>query len=461
MGKKDGSLRLCQDYRPLNHITVSDPYSMKRIDDTLDLLGEAAYLTKLDLSKGYYQILMAEEDVQKTAFSTPIGKFEYIRMPFGLKNAPTHFQRAMDNVLSLLFSCSSAYIDDEIIFSKTFDSHLVDLDNVLYALSSHGFTIKPSKCVWAARSVEYLGFEVGEGRLSVPEARIKSIPSITLPQTIKQLRSFLGTVRYYRRFIPQFASHSSVLTPATVMGMPKQLSWSSCMHTSFSHLRVALSNVLCLCIPSCNDVFTVVTDASSRGIGSVLCVSRDSCDLPVAFHSRQLRARESNYSALELEGLAVIEAIRHFEIYLFGAQFTVVTDHKALTHLFSSTVLNAKLWIWALYLQQFCIDFRYLPGRFNVVADCLSRQTWPSSPTASELPDALSTAQVVALQDRAGNKDFLSQDHLKKDRSLPLEGGGEMWEYSHHIRTLTDTAWQTARHKRTQPGGCQLNWHLP
>ena len=153
-------------------------------------------------------------------------------------------------------------------------------------------------------------------------------------------------------------------------------------------------------------------------------MSRDSCDLPVAFHSRQLRARESNYSASELEGLAVIEAIRHFEIYLFGAQFTVVTDHKALTHLFSSTVLNAKLWRWALYLQQFCIDFRYLPGRFIVVADCLSRQTWPSSPTASELPDALSTAQVVALQDRAGDKDFLSQDRLKKDRSLPLEGGG-------------------------------------
>ena len=160
----------------------------------MDLLGEAAYLTKLVLSKGYYQILMAEEDVQKTAFSTPFGKFEYIRMPFGLKNAPTHFQRAMDNVLSLLFSCSSAYIDDVIIFSKTFDSHQVDLDNVLYALSSYGFTIKPSKCVWAARSVEYLGFEVGEGRLSVPEARIKSISSITLPQTIKQLCSFLGTV---------------------------------------------------------------------------------------------------------------------------------------------------------------------------------------------------------------------------------------------------------------------------
>ena len=136
---------------------------------------------------------------------------------------------------------------------------------------------------------------MGESQVSVPEARVKSISSITLPQTIKQLRSFLGTVGYYRRFIPHFANHSSVLTPATVMGMPKQLSWSPCMHDSFIQLRVALSNVLGLCIPSCNDVSTFVTDASSRGVGIVLCVSRNLCDMPVAFHSRQLRVREKYY----------------------------------------------------------------------------------------------------------------------------------------------------------------------
>ena len=156
------------------------------------------------------------------------------------------------------------------------------------------------------------------------------------------------------------------------MGMPKHVSWSPSMYDAFLQLRVALSKVLCLCIPSCSDVFTLVTDASSRGIGSVLCVTHDQCDMPVEFHSRQLRDREKCYSASEMEGLAVVEAIRHFEIYLFGNEFTVVTDHKALTHLFSSIVLNAKLWRWALYLQQFSIVFRFLPGHFNVVADCLS-----------------------------------------------------------------------------------------
>ena len=427
VGKRDGSLQLCQNYHPLNQVTVSDPYQMKRIDDTLDLLGEASFLTKLDLSKGYYQIPMVEGDIPKTAFSTPFGKFEYTRMPFGLKNAPSHFQCTMDIVLAALFDCSSAYIDDVIIFSRSFDDHLYDLNNVLTALAGKGFTIKPSKCVWAARFVEYLGFEVGEGKLSVPEARIKSISAITLPQTIKQLRSFIGTVGYYRRFVPQFANMSSILTPATVMGMPKTILWSPEMHTAFVNSRVSLSKVLCLSIPSACDVFTLVTDASSRGIGSVLCVTRESCELPVAFHSRQLRARERNYSASELEGLAVVEAIRHFEIYLFGAAFTVVTDHKALTHLFSSSVLNAKLWRWALYLQQFAITFRYLPGRFNVVADCLSRQTWPSTQTVEEMPDALSTKDVIGIPTgpKAKDKDSLAQDRLF-NRPLPFQLGGDV-----------------------------------
>ena len=396
-------------------------------EDTLDLLGEASFLTKLDLSKSYYQIPMVEGDIPKTPFSTPFGKFEYTRMPFGLKNAPSHFQRTMDIVLAALFDCSSTYIDDVIIFSRSFDDHLYDLNNVLTALAGKGFTIKPSKCVWAARSVEYLGFEVGEGKLSVPEARIKSISAITLPQTIKQLRSFIGTVGYYRRFVPQFASMSSILTPATVMGMPKTISWSPEMHTAFVNLRVSLSKVLCLSIPSSCDVFTLVTDASSRGIGSILCVTRESCELPVAFHSRQLRARERNYSASELEGLAVVEAIRHFEIYLFGAAFTVVTDHKALTHLFSSSVLNAKLWRWALYLQQFAITFKYLPGRFNVVADCLFRQTWPSTQTVEEIPDALSTKDVIGIPTgpKAKDKDSLAQDRLF-DRPLPFQPGGDV-----------------------------------
>ena len=161
VGKKDDSLRLCQDYRPLNAITVPDPYSMKRVDDTLDLLGEAFYLTKLDLAKGYYQILVKEEDIPKTAFSTPFGKFENTRMPFGLRNAPTNFQRSMDVVLSDLFDYSSAYVDDVVIFSRTWDELLLHIDCVLNALCSRGFTVKPRKCVWAARSVEYLGYQVG------------------------------------------------------------------------------------------------------------------------------------------------------------------------------------------------------------------------------------------------------------------------------------------------------------
>ena len=437
-------MRLYQDYRPLNQVTVADPYSMQRIDDTLDLLGEAGFLTKLDLCKGYYQILVDEADVPKTAFSTPFGKFEYIRMPFGLRNAPTHFQRCMDDVLCDLYECSSAYIDDVIIFSRSFDEHIRHIDEVLFALCEYGFTIKPSKCIWEARSAEYLGFEVGEGLLSVPEARRQSIQAISQPKTVKQLRSFLGTLGYYRRFVPQFSTHSAVLTPATKKGMPSHINWSSLMGSSFHSLKSSLSRVLCLTIPNSLDMFTLVTDASGRGIGSVFCVTRDCFDYPVAFHSRQLNERETKYSASELEGLAVVKAIKHFEIHLFGQKFKVVTDHIALTRLFCSTVLNAKLWRWALFLQQFDITFEYLPGKFNVVADRMSHQEWPpadveNTPPSVQVQDIVTFRPSVqdALQDGQPVPEAVLENGTKKTpEGVPPTFAGEMWEESHLIQLL-------------------------
>ena len=188
----------------------------------------------------------------------------------------------MDVVLSDLFDYSSAYIDDLVIFSRTWDEHSLHIDCVLNTLCSRGFTVKPGKCVWAARSVEYLGYQVGEGLLSVPEAHLNSIQTLSQPKTVKQLRSFLGTVGYYRRFVPQFSTHSAELTPSTKKGMPTVINWSPIMCSSFHALKSSLSSVLCLTIPNSCDMFMLVTDASDRGIGSVLCVTR-SFDFPVAF----------------------------------------------------------------------------------------------------------------------------------------------------------------------------------
>ena len=271
--------------------------------------------------------------------------------------------------------------------------------------------MKPGKCVWAARSVEYLGYQVGEGLLSVPEARLNFIQTLSQPKTVKQLRSFLETVGYYRRFVPQFSTHSEELTPSTKKGMPTVINWSPIMCSSFHALKSSLSSVPCLTIPNSCDMFTLVTDASGRGIGSVLCVTRSSFDFPVAFHSRQLRERETKYSASELEGVAVVEAIKHFEVHLFGKSFKVVTDHNALTHLFCSTVLNAKLWRWALFLQQFDISFIYLPGKFNIVADCLSRQEWLPS-TMENTPPSVRMQDVVSFLPR-------SQDDVPDGHNLP------------------------------------------
>ena len=335
--------------------------------------------------KGFYQIPVNPSDIPKTAFISPFGKFEFVRMLFGLRNAPATFQRLMEKVLVRQHDYSSPYIDDVIIYSLSWDDHLQHIDLVLDAIYKHGLTVKASKCVWAAQQVEYLGFTVGNGHLSVPEARVEAIRKLVRPVNIKHLRSFLGTVGFYRKFIPDFARYSSLLTKATKKGKPKNIQWTPEMDTAFIHLKNSLSSSLVLVSPTCNDVFVLTCDASVLGIGAVLCVVRGQWELPVSFFSRQLQEREQRYSASELECLAVVDAIQHFEVHLCDKPFTVFTDHKALTNLLTSTHLNRKLWRWALYVQQFCISFEYRPGKDNLVADYLSRQAWPTS--KEHLPD--------------------------------------------------------------------------
>ena len=199
--KPDGSVRLCIVYA-----TSPDPYTIPLVEDLLDQLGEAKYLSKLDMNKGFYQIPVAETDRSKTAFCTPWGKFEFQRMPFGLRNAPSTFQRCMHKVLQGCENFSSSYIDDVIVFSNTWEEHLQHLKLVLERLRQHGLTAKPSKCEWGASSLSYLGHSVGHGRASVHEARVAAIRNFKQPITKSDLRAFLGTVGYYRKFIPEYSS---------------------------------------------------------------------------------------------------------------------------------------------------------------------------------------------------------------------------------------------------------------
>ena len=236
-------------------------------------------------------------------------------MPFGLKNAPAVFQRCMEEVLRDCFDYSAPYIDDILVFSKDGVEHGEHLRRVLGALSDHGLSIRLSKCEFGKTQLEYLGHLVGKGQVAVPEDRATAMKDFVRPVTKKQLRSFLGMMSYYRRFILNFAKYSSVLSPSTSKSAPSVVDWSSSMLDAFNFLKGALVSVSVLTIPSQEDVFSVHTDASGLGVGATLNVVREGVELPVGFYSKQLQGAEKRYSATELEALAIYKAIFFLNIF--------------------------------------------------------------------------------------------------------------------------------------------------
>ncbi len=390
--KKDGSIRIVVDYRKLNSVTVPEPFQMPTVTEIVSRLGNAVYLSKLDLMKGFHQVPMEPGSRQYTAFSCRHGKFQYCRMPFGLRNAPATFQLLMQTVLRGLESFSSAYIDDIIIFSLSWHDHLSHINQVLSRLNHHGLTVKQSKCCWAFSSFDFLGYNVGNGSLSIPEARVKQLREYARPKTIPQLRSFLGLVNYYRHFVLNFASHSRHLTCLTKRGLPQNIDWNNDAIDAFDVIVSCICNNISLCVPLLSDSFGVFCDASQSGIGGVLCVYRSNSWKTVAFYSRQLQPRESRYSATEIEALAMLSSIEHFAYYLTGQDFKVFTDHRALTHLFDSPSLNNRLWRWRVRLMDFSFQIVYIQGHLNVLADAMSRQGWTPLPSEDNDTDLASVA---------------------------------------------------------------------
>ena len=233
-------------------------------------------------------------------------------------NAPAIFQLMMLEVIEGQEDHSSAYIDDVLIYSKTWEEHLCHIRLVLESLRANGLTAKPSKCVWAVNKMEYLGFVVGDGQVSVPEARVAALMSFKQPVTKRDMRAFLGTVGYYRRFIPHFADKAYCLTKATAKTTPRRIQWTSEMLANFKCLCDCVCDVCVLHVPLQSDSFVLQTDASMCGMSGVLNVIRDGAELPVGFYSRQFQDAETCYSATELTCLAVVEAVRHFEVHLHG-----------------------------------------------------------------------------------------------------------------------------------------------
>ena len=377
--KKDGSVRICVDYRRLNEITVGDPFYMITLEEILEKVGGAQVMSKFDLSKGFYRVEVDTLSQEKTCFVCPFGKFEFRRMPFGLKNAPALFQRCMEMVLQSCYQFSAPYIDDVLVFSQNPEEHAAHLRRVIEELSASGLTVKLSKCKFGMRKIEYLGHIIGGGELAVPEHRAAAMAEYRQPKTKKQLRSFLGAAGYYRKFVQGFARMSSVLSPWTAKLAPSVVEWTEEGLQAFRDIKVSLVELCILTIPSEEDVFVLHCDASGAGVGATLNVIRDGEARPAAYFSKQLQGAEKRYSATELEGLAVYRSINFFSHYLFGRTFKVITDHKALVSFLKSKVLNRRLQGWMLQLLQFDFSIEYRPGAEHLDADALSRQSWQSS----------------------------------------------------------------------------------
>jgi hypothetical protein len=371
--KKDGSLRMCIDYRALNSQTIKNRYALPRIDELLDRLYGAKVFSKIDLTSGYWQIAIAAQDRYKTAFRTRYGHYEFNVMPFGLTNAPATFQSLMNDIFrDMLDECVIVYMDDILVYSKNPDEHELHLRKVLQRLKDNQLYAKPSKCTFFTDNIDYLGYLVTPEGIKPNPTLVEAIVKYPRPETLKSLQSFLGMTNFYRRFIKNYSKQALPLTNALQNASnSRPIVWNIMMEVAFQDLKDALINAPCLQLPDPDGEFEVTTDASedAKTVGCVLTQNGH----PVAFESRKLNPHQLNYTVHDKEMCAIMHALTLWRPFLLGKHFKVYTDHRSLTHLKSQPHLNQRQIRWMEQAADYDCEILYKPGKENVVADALSR----------------------------------------------------------------------------------------
>lgn len=319
--KKDGTWRLCIDYRGLHKNTVKDKYPIPLIEDLFDELHGSQFFSKLDLKSGYHQVRMFEADIHKTAFRTHEGHYEFVVMPFGLTNAPSTFQPLMNSIFKpYLIKFILVFFDDILVYSKTWQEHLLHLKLSFQVWKQHKLVIKTSKCNFAQTQLEYLGHIISREGVAVDTKKVEAIQSWPKPSTVKGLRGFLGITGYYRKFIKDYGI---VAIPLTRLLQKDSFFWAEEATHAFNTLKEHLSKPPILAMPDFNKEFVVECDVSGYGIGAVLLQE----GRPIAYISKGLRGRNLNLSTYEKELLALILATRKWSQYLIGRTFRIKTDH--------------------------------------------------------------------------------------------------------------------------------------
>ena len=418
--KKDGTLRCCVDYRLLNNVTMKDSYPLPRIDETLDALSGSQWFSTLDLKSGYHQIALADKDRPKTAFSSGSGLslWQWRVMPFGLCNAPATFERLMEVVLSgLHWKALLVYLDDIIVFGTSFQEELQRLREVFVRMRNAGLKLSPKKCHLFRREVQFLGHVVSHKGVHTDPAKTEAIDSWPVPRNKKELRSFLGLCTYYRKFVKDFATIAAPLHWLTKDDV--EYAWDEKCASAFKLLKNVLTRSPVLAYPDPGAAFILDTDASSCGIGAVLSQTKEGVEHVVAYYSRSLSSSERNYCTTRRELLAVVDAIRHFHHFLYGADFCIRTDHAALKWLRSLKDPEGQLARWMTRLEQYTFTVQHRPGAKHTNADCLSRRPCQTDCNHCNKKEASSSSHCRAAGSATGQNGGALRDDADHTTDCP------------------------------------------
>lgn len=373
--KKDGTMRMCIDYRALNNITIKNSYPLPRIDELFDRLQGATIFSKIDLRSGYWQIRIDPEDVPKTAFRTRYGHFEFMVLPFGLTNAPATFMNLMHDIFrEHLDTFVLVFLDDILIFSRTPEEHKRHLAIVMELLVKNRLCAKESKCELFRRSVEFLGHIIDAQGLHMMADKVKAVLDWPPLTSIDDVRSFLGFVGYYRRFVRMFSDLAAPLTAMLQNGA--KFEWNDAQRTAFERLKQAVTEQPVLILPDMTKPFVVTTDASGYAVGACLGQDLGHGEQPIAYMSKKMQPAEKNYPVHEQELLAIILSLKEWRHYLQGSPFVirVLTDHHSLQCLQTQPNLSGRQARWMMLMAEFSFKIEYQEGKKNVVADALSRR---------------------------------------------------------------------------------------
>lgn len=399
--KKDGSMRMCIDYRALNKATIRNTCPLPRIDECLERLHGAKFFSSLDLKSGYHQIRLDPADAPKTAMNTRYGKFSWRVLPFGLANSPPVFQAQMNATLGeCLDQFAMVYLDDILVFSKTQEEHERHLKHVLDRLQQAQFVVNLKKCHLFQRSVSFLGFKVSEAGTAPDDDKVKAITTWPEPTNVQEVRQFVGTVQHFRRYIPNFAHIASPLTDLTkgTGAKHRPIIWTPACQNSFDRLKHLLTVAPVLQAPCMDRPFKIETDASDFGVGAVLLQQNDKGDWhPLAYESQKLSSEERAYPVQERELLAVLHALRKWRYLVEGRPCVVFTDHEPLQYCRSKPNPCSRIRRWLSELELYQPDIQYQRASKNTVPDALSRLGGPKctpSPTSFE-PDYLYAANLA------------------------------------------------------------------